>query len=575
MKEIDFKTTIEKIKNAIALSSIVGKDVYLQQKGREFVGSCPFHAEKTGSFYVNNQKGTFYCFGCQASGDVIEYLIMKDGITFMQAISKLSAITGIKLPEKKSAQHYDTIELQILQKASDFFCKKLKSNQEAMLYCQNRGLSKEVLDSFKIGYAPINTKELYEFLESAGFSQQEITKTSIHKFRDRILFPILDSKGWPIAFGGRAMDNNTIPKYLNSPESELFQKRETIYGYNIASKNSSQKNQIIIVEGYVDVLMMHQFNFTTTVATMGTSFSAEHFKKIWRYSTDPILCFDGDTAGRKAMDRAALLALLHITPEHKVQFCLLPEKEDPDSVLRNFGQQFMQKLLSASIPLVDFLWSFFIESLANSTELNYSAKKTPEQIAKWKKDIFQTLTTIANKNIQQLYISEFKNRIFEHFRWRKKDAPALEQKNLFLTINRSNKILLREAILLYTIIKYPKILNNVVAKLSLVDFSHEQLDSIKCSIIEHLDNQEHIQFSEESFVNLKPIAEQYCNFDHMEKQEIIAIWDNIFSIAFWKNAVKEDIQIAKKECCSKLDEKTWRRLKALKINTLSNNKIDK
>ena len=568
MKVTDLKFTISKIKDSVALSSIIGRDIALQKKGKEFVGSCPFHHEKTASFFVNDQKGTFFCFGCKASGDMIEYLEKKKGITFEQAVERLAEITGIKLPQNNQSFVKDNGEQQILQKAVEFFTKSLKTHDEAQEYCRKRGIDQNVLDEFMIGYAPKNMEQLYGDLKKLGFSAQTIAKTGLNKFQDRIIFPILNRQGWPIAFGGRAVHAKSLPKYLNSQESALFQKRETIYGYNIASKNASKENQFIVVEGYIDVLIMHQFCFKTAVASMGTSFSAEHLAKVWKYSSEPIICFDGDQAGYNAMVKTAILALQYITPEKRINFCVLPENEDPDSLLNHFGQKVMQKLLTDALPLVDFLWEHFKKLFAQISA------KIPEQVAKWKKDIFEIIETISNKDIKQLYKTEIKNRIFELLiSLRKPNHKIKTSQNIDLPITKNNKTLLREAILLYTVIKYPHVVDLIIEKLSLIDFSHSWMDKIKIAIVEGAEDFDaDVDVSQEDSENLRQIAEEYCKFDDVAVSDIVEYIDDIIELAFGRNSQKKEVDNAKAECSSKLDEQTWNRLKALKIYDISHNK---
>jgi DNA primase len=230
MSRTDLNAAIERIKEKVPLSKVVGIDVVLRKKGREFVGHCPFHLEKTASFFVNDDKGTFYCFGCGASGDLIEYLIKKHRITFIQALERLAEMAGVKLPEKTNYKNGFESHQKILQKAVEFFKGALLTNRVAMEYCERRNIDQQMIDLFSIGYAGEKyLMQLLEYLRKTGLAEQDIFSSGlfvekergiVERFRDRLMFPVFNRNGWPIAFGGRGLSNGAVPKYLNSPESE-------------------------------------------------------------------------------------------------------------------------------------------------------------------------------------------------------------------------------------------------------------------------------------------------------------------------------------------------------------------
>lgn len=576
MSGSEFNNILGRIKEKVLLSQIVRQDLPLQKKGREYVGNCPFHNEKTGSFFVNDEKGTFHCFGCGASGDVFEYVMKKRGVQFIQAVESIAEIAGIKLPEKKefSADLYEN-QKKILQKAVEYFKGNLSKNQIAMEYCKSREIDSEIIEKFSIGYSPINGDEFLSILKKNEFSEADIIASGLYikkengklnpRFRDRIMFPVFDKKGWPIAFGGRGIQKDSIPKYLNSPETDIFQKRETLYGYNISSKNVSDSNQFIVVEGYMDVVTMHIFGFNTAIASMGTAFSAEHIAKIWRYSNEPVICFDGDSAGYNAMVKSSILALNYLQPGKSLKFCLLPIDSDPDSFLKEKGKIEMQKLLDNSLDLIDFLWKHFEDQL---TEID---KKTPEKIAMWKKNIYEIIGNIQNTDIKNLYKTEINDRIFKILKKSPNNNRQLKIiSDMSFSIDKKEKMLLREAILLYILIMRPSIISFVVEELSLVEFTDKNFEKIRNFIAEYEDNLAGLENTElkNSMDLIKIIGSKNCNIDAMDEECVLDFWHNIFEFGFSKISQKKDFMMAKKECNNELSSSTWERMKALKIDSL-------
>ncbi|MDR3031459.1 MAG: DNA primase [Holosporales bacterium] len=573
----EFSIVLNRIKEKIPLSKIVGQDVYLQKKGREFVGNCPFHHEKTGSFFVNDEKGTFYCFGCGISGDLIGYVIKKWGITFQQAIEKLAEQAGVKLPEKKVVSHEAEVNQKVLQKAVEFFKNTLNNDKIAKEYCKSRGITADVIEKFSIGYAPFNNDVLLKYLREFGFQDKNLISSGLFikkdlglspRFRNRLMFPVFDRKGWPIAFGGRGIHKDSIPKYLNSPESEIFQKREILYAYNISSRNVNENVPFIVVEGYIDVVMLHKFGFETAIASMGTAFSAEHLAKIWRYSKEPIICFDGDEAGYKAMLRLADIAIKCISHEKSAKFAMIPGGDDPDSFLMQYGKQKFENILKNSMHFIDFIWN---DALINFNDIK---AKTPEHIAKWKKAILDKTLGIQDSELKKLYRNDLSNRIFETLNPKRINNNFSKKyyKDIF-SINVDEKICLREAILLCIIIEWPVVIPSIIESLSLTEFSNSSFEKLRAFVVDnHLVHLDNIEFVGEDLKNIvasvKKIAGEYCRFDDMNDEEITDFWHSIFGIEFWEKEQKKELLSAKAECKSDINSEKWERLKALKISAL-------
>jgi DNA primase len=577
MSRTDLNVAITAIKSKLPLSKIVGADVVLKKKGREFVGQCPFHLEKTGSFFVNDDKGTFYCFGCGVSGDLIDYVTRKDGIQFRQAIEKLAALAGIKLPERTEFRPGTENQKKLLQKAVEYFMDNLLANQRAQQYCADRGIDPDLIEKFSIGYSGFKQQLLPDYFKRCGFTDSDVEESGLFikkedgsvncaRFVDRIIFPVFDKNGWPVAFGGRSIAENITPKYLNSPESEMFRKREVLYGYNIASRNVSNLKPFIIVEGYMDVIMMHKFGFDTAVASMGTAFSSEHLAKAWRYSNEPIVCFDGDTAGRGAMIRLMLLTMRYLQPGKSLRFCELPSNFDPDSVLKNEGGSTeMQSLLEISLPLIDFFWN---DQLRLRDEI---PSKTPEYIAQWSKNIDVAIDSIQDQEIRRLYRSDIKNRLFavSHKSKRGKNLAITLNKTPSFHIDRRGKALLREATLLYAAIMRPSVIWSVAENLSTVNFSDRRFEKIKRIVLDSIEN-ESLNFTgvEDVIGDICSMCRQNCNIDAMNDTDVLRFWDEVFKIGFTGKVQQKEIASAKKECDDGLDFATWERLKAIKIDSL-------
>ncbi|MBQ3945477.1 MAG: DNA primase [Alphaproteobacteria bacterium] len=574
-------TVLSLMKERVNLSQIVRQDVNLQKKGREFVGHCPFHNEKTGSFFVNDDKGTFYCFGCGASGDIVEYLIRRNGIQFMQAVELLSEISGIKIPEK--IQYGDDCinkQQSILLKIMEFFRNNLMMSNDAMEYCKKRGLVEEIIDKFAIGYAPKDSSSLLlSYLKEAKFSHDDILNSGVFlekdgklicRFRDRIMFPVLNKKGEPIAFGGRGIQKDATPKYINSPETAIFQKRETLYGYGMSVKNISKGTPFILVEGYMDVVMMNKYGFNTAVASMGTAFSSQHLAKLWKYSDEPIVCLDGDFAGYNAMVKIALLALSYLQPGKSLKFCRIPGDDDPDSFLKNHPKAEMEQLLSKSENLIDFLWGQFSKNFAEMPN------KTPENIAKWKKEIFAYIDDIQNADIKALYKQDIKGRILALLGKGNKTNSYLSgyKKSLQVQVDKKEKMLLREAVLLYILISRPSVIPVVVEELASVEFSDKDFEHLRHCILENPDKQD---FSDvgEVVSKIEQLANEFVSYSEMQDNDVISLWKDVFEFGVARKRVVDDLKVAKSECEASFDEITWNRFRALKLGFISSNNSEK
>jgi DNA primase len=354
---------------------VVGSRVPLTKAGREYKARCPFHAEKTPSFWVSPQKGFYHCFGCGAHGTALGFLMEYERLEFPVAVEELARSIGVQVPRTDSGERVSVEPLySILDKAAQLFRHALRDEARAVDYLKQRGLDGETAREFSIGYAPAawdsllsalgGTEDERQLLLSAGLVIPRDTGGFYDRFRDRIMFPIRDSRGRTIAFGGRILDSGE-PKYLNSPETAVFHKGRELYGLFEARRAERKLERLLVVEGYMDVVMLAAHGIRNAVATLGTATTGEHLRRIFGIVPEVVFCFDGDRAGRDAAWRALQVSLPALHDGRQIRFLLLPEGEDPDSLVRREGQAAFAGRLAQSLPLSQFL----LDTLSRDTDL--------------------------------------------------------------------------------------------------------------------------------------------------------------------------------------------------------------
>ncbi len=356
---------LEDIKAKSDIVDFISSYVQLKKSGQNWKGNCPFHSEKTPSFMVSPSKQIFHCFGCGAGGDVITFVMKHENISFREAISLLAKKAGVPLPsegtDKKAFQKYEKLR-DVLSEAGRYYASKLKESPPAKAYVESRGIDRESVEIFGIGYAPPGWDNLLRHLRGSGCGDLLIREAGLavqgnkglyDMFRHRIIFPITSMSGGVLAFGGRALDDST-PKYINSPETAVFKKSDTLFGLFTAKDEIRREGIVVIVEGYMDVIICHQFGFKNVVAPLGTSLTSGHIQKLRTLGSKPVLVFDGDAAGKAAARRALTLISRN---NYAAKVLLLPDGEDPDSYLRRFGAESFRRLLNEARTLVDFLFS--------------------------------------------------------------------------------------------------------------------------------------------------------------------------------------------------------------------------
>jgi DNA primase len=429
---------LDELRARVTLSSVISRTTRLTKAGHEFKACCPFHNEKSPSFTVNDQKGFYHCFGCGAHGDVIRWMTDQRGLSFMDAVKELASEAGIEVPAPdpqaaRAAEQRDTLH-DVMKAAQDWFVAQLAGpeGEKARAYLATRGFDAHTLQRFGFGYAPEGRQAMKAALKDvpeaklieAGLRIAVEDKEPYDRFRGRLMLPIEDARGRVIAFGGRILDaqKTDAPKYLNSPDTPLFDKGRTLYNLHRAGPASRQTGRIVVVEGYMDVIALAAAGIADAVAPLGTALTERQIELLWRLVETPILCFDGDAAGQRAAMRAITRALPLLRPAHSLKIVRLPPGLDPDDLIKQQGTKAMELQLANARSLVEVLWEH---------ERDAAPLATPEDKAGLKARLMAHVETIADREIQSLYRRELSERFSafafprrESGDWRKGPAPT-------------------------------------------------------------------------------------------------------------------------------------------------------
>ena len=418
---------LDEIRDRVPISSVVGQRVSWDRRKTnaakgDYWACCPFHGEKSPSFHCEDRKGRYHCFGCGVSGDHFRFLTELDGLSFPESVERIADMAGVPMPARDMAEEKREREraslTDVMEMATAFFQERLQSadGARARAYLRDRGLTPATQQAFRLGYAPDSRNALKEYLaakgvekaqmEACGLTVFEDVPVSYDRFRDRIMFPIPDSRGRIIAFGGRAMSPDVAAKYLNSPETELFHKGNVLYNFARARKALARGGTVIAVEGYMDVIALAQAGFDNAVAPLGTALTENQMELLWRMAGEPVLCFDGDQAGLKAAWRAADLILPSIQPGRTARFALLPEGKDPDDLVKADGPDAFRAVLSEARPLAELLWM---------RETAGGVFDTPERRAELEKRLRDLTSRIQDESVRFHYNQEMRDRVMAFF----------------------------------------------------------------------------------------------------------------------------------------------------------------
>ncbi|MCP2678393.1 DNA primase [Maricaulaceae bacterium NA33B04] len=414
---------LDELKTRIRPSDLIGRTVPLKRQGREFVGLSPFKKERTPSFFVNDEKGFYHCFASQEHGDVITWLQKTQGLSFIEAVEALASEAGMDVPKdappdpKAEARRRSVLEW--IEAAQAYFVRSLQSSEgeEARLYLERRGLKAKDIDAFGLGFAPDRRRGLVQSLTQKGASIQELDEAGLiivpddggqpyDRFRGRVMFPIEDTRGRLVAFGGRAMSKEQRAKYLNSPETSLFHKGSQLYRYpqarRFAHDPKVKAKGLIVAEGYMDVIAFARAGLEQAVAPLGTALTEDQIKLLWRVGSEPVICLDGDRAGTRAAATAAERALPLLEPGKTLRFVFLPEGQDPDDMLREEGPAALKSAIDEARPLIDVIWER--EKAAEPLD-------DPDRRAGFRKRIRQLVAKIEDGDVKAEYRAEFDRRL--------------------------------------------------------------------------------------------------------------------------------------------------------------------
>ncbi len=482
------KEYLEEIKQRVKVSDVVGAAVQLKRRGKEFVGLSPFSAEKTPSFTINDEKGFYHCFSSGEHGNIFDFLVKVEKLNFGDAVRKLAAKAGMpafkftkeNIEVENKRKKYD----EILAIALQNYQKNFFENQFVKKYALDRGLTEEILSIFKIGYSGeyglnvslfsnFNQKEL---IESGVFFHDEKNNKLIDRFKNRLIFPIFDYNNKVIGFGGRALGQNYLAKYINSPETEFFKKGFNLYNLNNAKSENKQSGIIFVVEGYMDAISLYQAGFKNVVATLGTAMTESHLNLVWRYFNGPVVCFDGDRSGQNAAQKISEKLIAFMKPGYSLSFLILPNGFDPDSFIRKNGKNNFESLLDQKIDIGNFIFENNLQNL-QSTQ--------PEERAGLEKRLIDTCLLIQDSTVKKYYVSFFKNKIFEQFSNRKNKniKPLNKTKELTRKITRYSSFELKEFSLMYLFLNNFTILRNQFEKVSLINFHNKNLEELRKVLI--------------------------------------------------------------------------------------------
>ena len=532
---------LDELRARLPVSEVVGRRVKLRKAGREWKGLSPFNKEKTPSFFVNDQKAMWFDFSSGKNGNIFDFVMATEGVSFPEAVERLAGQAGVPLPvmTREAAEHEERRKTlhDIVELAAKFFEANLASRSGARGrgYFADRGITAATQLKFRLGYAGGEQYALKEHLGALKISTDDMVEAGLlvagediavpyDRFRDRVMFPISDWRGRVVAFGGRALDKDVPAKYLNSPETPLFHKGATLY--NIAAARTAAHNagksgeenfasRVIAVEGYIDAIAMVTAGYEATVAPLGTALTADQLALMWRMADEPILCFDGDEAGRRAAYRALDLALPLIKPGKSLKLAALPDGQDPDDLVRSGGRDAVEDVLTAARPLADMLWAR--ESEAGSLQ-------TPERRAALEARLAEVMSTIADETVRRYYRADFAQRLrrlfapaevsthrghWKHGNWNDKSRrPFASARNISSRagfgsdegyiatspqlaaspLHRGHRTAVprREALILLAALNHPWLLHDRMEELAETEFRHADTRKLKAALIDVL-----------------------------------------------------------------------------------------
>ena len=585
------KEYLDEIKLRLKVSQVVGKSVQLKKRGKEFVGLSPFKNEKTPSFTVNDEKEFYHCFSTGEHGNIFDFLIKTKSMGFGEAVRTLAAEAGMQPYRFTKFDQIKDLRFQtyknIFKDYSNYFNEQLfsKDNQEPLDYLIKRGIKKNIIEEFGLGYVPWKNN-FYETLIKK-YSEEEIkmtglyyisekTKKHIDRFNSRIIFPIRNITSDVVAFGGRIIRNSKLAKYINSPETEFYKKGNMIFNLDKAKDLRSNTNEVLIVEGYMDVVSVYASGIKNVVSNSGTAITDRQISLLWKFFSDPIICLDGDESGQTAAIRIAEKLFSFINEKNKIFFSVMPDGKDPDDYIKQFGKEALLKLLEKKEIIQSFLWNYHLGKIDQSN---------PYEISKFEKEIKKMSYSIKDETLKKYVLEDFlekirkltpiqsleQNKIYSQFKNKKNFKILKETKILHQRRKDLSKIQIIEFSILYIILNYLEISSKKLEQLNEIRFVSEKNEILKNLIINLIsqsdeDPETKVKINQE-YDNIIKEIEENSNIQLITKnkteQEILDLLGELMQDHKDQNNLKK-IESLEQKLIKNLDENSYSELLKLK-----------
>lgn len=617
---------INQLKDRLVLSEVIGQRVEVKRAGREYKACCPFHKENTPSFTINNDKQFYHCFGCGAHGGAIDFVMQHDNLSFIEAIEVLAAKANMEVPkqspeEVKKAKEQKNL-YHLLEDTTAYFEQQLGAPEQsdARQYLTERQIKPELASSFRIGFAPADGQKLYNYLKAKEYTDKQMVEAGVVRmskygkepyafFRDRVIFPVTDRRGRVVAFGGRIMPehlrpphqgDHKPPKYINSSDTPLFNKGQMLYGESHARQAAGDGEPVIVVEGYLDVIACFEAGYRGAVAPLGTAVTEEQILALWNMMPSgqgtkaPVLCFDGDNAGRRAAERACERLLPMIKADHSAYFAFLPEGEDPDTLIKAQGKDAFAKVLAKGLPMNEFIWRSTVQGRSVAT---------PEERAGLEKYLNEQADRIQDRSVQYHYKQFFKQKLFDVFGTAKKNTQKSQSyqgrqgggynksgynkgkswsggrfaNDGYDTIRAQHSHLSRSfpagLIILAAVINHPWLFERAEEFLADLKIENERLDLLRQNVLNHLCNETNhdrdslvqelsdLGYGSELETLLSDAIYTHAGFARLESQRdtVLEGWDEQITRILEKQRIQDELKEAKQALLNDFTEENEQR----------------
>ena len=586
------KEYLDEIKLRLKVSQVVSKSVQLKKRGKEFIGLSPFKNEKSPSFTVNDEKEFYHCFSSGEHGNIFDFLMKTKSVGFGEAVKILAAEAGMQPYrfsnfDKKKDLRFQTYK-NIHKEYSDYFYKELfnPNNKEALDYLKKRGLKKNIIEEFKLGYVPWKNNFYEDLLKK--YSEEDVNLTGLYykhdksgkyidRFNSRIIFPVNNINGDTVAFGGRIIKESKLAKYINSPETEFYKKGSMIFNLDKAKSCRSETNEVIIVEGYMDVVSVYSAGIKNVIANSGTALTDRQINIIWKFFTNPIICLDGDQSGQNAAIRIAEKLFPLINEENKIYFSIMPEDNDPDDFIKKNGKQNFLSLLKEKQVIQSYIWNYYLQSVD---------RNNPFEVSKFEKEIKKLSYSIKDETLKKYVLEDFLEKIkkltpiqstiksykkFQKYKGEQNYHILNETKSLHQKKSHFSKIQIKEFSILFIMLNYLDIAQKKIEELSEIIFLSDKNESLKKLIIASLlegNDKEDIQ--SKISVDYKKLIEEIKENSSIQiitkaknEEAILELLSELLDEMKELNNLKK-IESLEKELINNLDENSYSELVKLK-----------